>query len=84
LSVPDEGYYVPDEDYYVPDEGYYVPDEDSLTRKPTKQFEKHITQVKVNPNNIGGVMVNVLEGHITCFSHYYGVLTPLNQWWKNL
>jgi hypothetical protein len=18
------------------------------------------------------------------FSHYYGVLTPLNQWWKNL
>ena len=20
----------------------------------------------------------------TCFSHYYGILTPLNQWWKNL
>ena len=58
--------------------------ERALTRKPTKQFEKHITQVKVNPNNIGGVMVNVLEGRITCFSHYYGVLTPLNQWWKNL
>ena len=19
-----------------------------------------------------------------CFSHYYGVLTPLNQWWTNL
>jgi hypothetical protein len=25
--------------------------------------------------------IGVLEDY---FSHYYGVLTPLNQWWKNL
>jgi hypothetical protein len=24
------------------------------------------------------------EGREPYFSHYYGVLTPLNQWWKNL
>ena len=29
-------------------------------------------------------VLSILMGKYRSFSHYYDVLTPLNQWWKNL
>ena len=30
------------------------------------------------------VILNDIKDVYDNFSHYYGVLTPLNQWWKNM
>ena len=31
-----------------------------------------------------GILFKNLMFRVKIFSYYYGVLTPLNQWWKNL
>jgi hypothetical protein len=42
---------------------------------------------EIDCHDITDILLKVALNTITlisAFSHYYGVITPLNQWWKNL
>ena len=42
-----------------------------------------LSKLQIYKNNID-TMKSTLAMDYRYFSHYYGVLTPLNQWWTNL